>query len=456
MSNPGRSKLSVLAIFFIVFVVINIWAPAVWARSNQTVITIWHSLPKRYHSLFNSMVGEYIGTLHGLVKVNMVTFDTSEQLRQKLLRGKEHPDIALIDTRWQEVIAKKYQIYYMEDLMRNLVGNSIFVHFKTDTFKSIWKSCLRGKDLFSMPFMAYNRALLINEEIVELLEIKKKPRKWEDIIVIGQEIVKPRSGAAGKFWAFYIPAEAPPEKLAEFYQVFLWQWNRDIYEKFMGGELSGFDSAEGKSILKMMVDMIHVYKIAPLGAVNKEKVAMFIATPREYLSGVERGKRYKVVRWPGRARSSNDLVVYSFIVFKGPKKRKLEKIWNLIYHLCEFKSCLKWALATPFLPPNKQVVLSPDYFSFLQGRPGMRKFLQQLKNSKVSVRDERKAKILRILGENMKLAFANRISVDKCLRKSAEDCNAILDPSGKLRQKRNELRELESFVKQVWDKDYGL
>ena len=444
----------------IAFAFIFTFFASTFASAQETVITIWHSLPKKYQPLLNTLISEYLSTTHGLVKINYVAFNTDEELHNQLLTGDQVPDIALIDTRWQEAIKNKHKVVYMEDLMKKVVGNSIFISFKTDTFKSMWNSSKSDKKLLSMPFSASNCALMMDEEVLSYFEIKKKPRKWGDLIAIGKKIkstaVAKGDAKSAQLKSFYIPTDSDPVVLAEFFQVFLWQWDRDIFEKFMQGELVGFDGAEGKAILSMFVEMIHDHQIASTMDSDKVNTIMYISTPREYLERIELGRKAKIVPWPCRSRSKNNIQVLSFLVFDKNDEKKLEKIWQLLYHLCEFKSGLKWALQTPYIPPNKQVTLSPDYFNFLQSHPGMRIFIQQMKNSRVSNVDMKKIKVMKIFGDNLKLALAKKISVDECLEKSALEGNKILDPQGDLRKKKEELKDLEKLVKLLWDKDYGL
>lgn len=460
MLNRRRTVFHLLLIVVAAFFIISSTSAAV--NAQETEITLWHTIPKKYQPLFTSLVNEYLETTHGLVKVSYVYFDSEEELYNKLLSGNELPDIALIDTRWQEAIRNKRQVIYLEDMMKKIVGTSIFISFKTDTFKEMWESSKDNGKLLSMPFSAYNRALVINEEVTNFFEIKKKPAKWEDMIAIGKQIKESSSGKEGaaktfsEYQCFYIPSDQSPQEVAGFFQVFLWQWNKDLFENFMDGELVSFDGAEGKAVLSMFYDMIHKDKIASTSSGDKVNTVMCFSTPQEYLERVQMGKSVKVVPLPYRAKSRNNMTVLSFLVFKGPNDNKLEKIWNLLYHLCEFKSGSKWALATPYIPPNKQITLSPDYFNFLQANPGMRVYIQQLKNAQVSVVDERKAKIMNLLGENIKLALANKITIDECLEKSALEGNKILDPSGDLRKKKDELKDLEKLVQILWEKDLGL
>lgn len=432
-------------------------ATTIAANAQQTVITVWHALPKENTKLFETLLNKYIAKSAGMTRLKVKRFETPDALHKALLSEGEKPDVALIDTRWQDAILDKNKLVYMEDIIKNKVGNSVFIVFKMDTFKPMWKSSKHKGKLLSMPFAGYNRALIINKEIMARYT-KKLPKVWRDIMIIGKNI------AAGKLregqtkpeteeWAFFMPMHGTPHEMATFYQVLLWQTNGDVFEDFMGGELVGFETKQGKYILQTLVDMIHKHRVSPRRKISTDNVAMFIGTPFDYMRMKEQGKDIRVIRWPGHNRSANDLVVYSFIVFDKGDEKKIDKIWHLVYDAVEFQSGLKWALETPFLPPNKQVTLSPNFFAYIKGYPGIKKFVQQLKNAKVSKLNARRARAMEVLGINLKRCLNGQMKVDACLSTTAKQANMILDPQGALRARKEKLKSVSGYVDKVWDKD---
>ncbi len=413
---------------------------------TQTTITVWHALPSQYTPLFESLLQEYTKETHGTVAVKFRKFENQRALIDALMKEKTPPDIALIDTRWQKAIYEKKPMVFAEDLMLNTAGRSVYIVFKMDTFKPMWKSSSYNGKLLTLPFTGYNRALILNEKIFSNLKIKKVPANWQDIVRIGRKIIQQNKGVC----PFTLPVNGTAEETATFFQVSLWQIGRDIFHPFMDGELANLNSREKRAVLKFMVDLVHKYGIAPLRDVNKAQVAMFIGTPMDYISLCNSGESLKVVRWPGKKRSANDLIVYSFAVFDTHDKKKLEKIWHILYKACEFESTLKWTLNTPYLPHNKQVTLSPKYFEYVKKYPGIKIFVQQLKNSKVCTTDEKKEKIMKYLGANLKEVLWGRMTIEDALSKSEKYANTLLDPSGKLRARKSHLEALGRFVDQVW------
>ena len=426
------------------------------AVADGTVITVWHALPGENSPLFEQIINTYPNKTKGLVRLDIRRFETPYDLHQALLSGKEKPNVALIDTRWQEEIDQVSKIVYMEDLIKEKVGNSVYIVFKMDTFPQMWKSSKNNDKLMSMPFTGFNRALIVNNDVLAKYT-KKRPKVWKDFITINKEIAKKKGECESddsNSWTFLIPSNGTPEELAEFYQVMLWQTNRGIFEPFMDGELVAFDGPEGKYVLGLMVDLIHKHRVSPPVKVDKSQVGMFIGTPREYLKMKEQGIDVQVVRWPGNKTSRNNLTVYGFVVFEGADKQKMDKIWHLIYDASEFESSTKWALQTPFLPQNKQVTLSPGFFAYIKGYPGIKRFVQQLKNARVAKMSIKKAKVMKILGENIRMCLNNRISVDKCIEASAQHANLIMDPEGHLRAKKEQMKSISGYVDKVWEKDY--
>lgn len=456
MSTPVKKSYKILAILLLLVFMVGAIAQAQY--KTQTVITLWCSMPQKYRPLFKELVDEYLKTTHGLVTVDIKYFENQDKLQQELLTASVKPDLALVDTEWQDVIEDHCDVLYAEDIMKQLVGNSIYISFKNDTHKLMWESCKKDGKLLTLPFASFNRALIVNNEILNLYEIKNKPKKMADLIAMGEKIKAARAKMgpdAKQHWIFYIPVNESPEVLADFYQVFLWQLGKDIWEPFMDGELAGFNNPEGKTALKLLVDMIHTYKLSPEHGNSKENCAFYIEAPGEYRELLEHGRDVEIVPWPGQKGTKNDFKVFGFMVFRGAGRQKLDKIWNLIYHLCEFQSAVKWSLTTHYLPPNKQVVLSPYYFDYMKAHPGIRIYLEQLKYSANTDMDQKKMQTMKILGENLKLALEKKMSVDECLETSCKSVDEVMDPKGVLQAKRKELRDMGQLIKFFWNKDYN-
>lgn len=414
-------------------------------------ITMWSAVPQRHRTMFKNMVDEYLETNHGMVKVHHVFFDNQQEIHEELLNGTRRPDIAIIDNEWQKAIHEKHEALFMEDIVKNFVGNSLFISFKNDTYKQMWDSSLYNDKLLTMPFYGVNRALIVNRDILDQHQIKDKPANLKELIAAAKKISEDK-----RHKAFYIPISEGAEEMARFYQVLLWQQGKDIWEAFMDGELSGFHNNEGKSAINILYDMIYTHKIASSDKVSKQDCAFFIATPDEYLTMLQNGVNVEIISWPGISRSGNNLSVKSFMVFKGADDRKVEKMWQLIYFLSEFKNNLKWSLATPYLPPNKQIVLSPFYFQHMEARPGLRIFLQQLANSRMNHLDMRKYEAMNLLGETLLAVIANRVNTEEFLQTAAKNIDLVLDPEGKLRKQRDQLQDLDTLIQTFWNRDYGM
>jgi ABC-type glycerol-3-phosphate transport system substrate-binding protein len=452
MSKKKSASISILsvttAVLFIALLIITTQQPA-FARQEE--IVVWHALPRENTELFNTVIQNFEQRNHGLVKVTTRVFDCCHSLNNELLRTSETPDVALIDTRWQRVLVNRHRVIPVEDMMSRYMGSSVGIMFRVDTFDQMLDACRIDRKMYSLPMMGYNRALLINRDILKTFSIDKHPTNWGEIITIGKQICD--ADPNDDIWGFLIPTEETPEHLATFFKVFLWQSGRDIVEPFMNGEIATFDSSEGKAVLNMFIDMVRKHNISPGSVVERSKVAMTIGTPQDYLEMMKQGTDVRVIRWPGKSGTVNDLVVYGFMVFDKGNEWKQEKIWHLIYNATEFKTQLELALKTPYLPRHKQVTLSPPYYHLVQQYPGLRVFLDQTKNSRMNILNPEKQQVMTILGENIRLALRGDIPADEAMKTASEKANQILDPGGELRAKKEQFDAINNFVDRVWLKE---
>jgi ABC-type glycerol-3-phosphate transport system substrate-binding protein len=442
-----RKGTTLLTLAAVIFLVLSTAAqqPAFASRGE---ITIWHALPADNTALFNKVIEDFEQRNHGMVKITSRVFNCCHSLHNELLKTTETPDIALIDTRWQRALVNRHKVVPAQDLMSKYMGSSVGIMFRLDTFDQMLDACRIDGKLFSLPMMGYNRALLVNRDILNTFSIDKHPTNWGEIITIGKQVCD--ADPNDDIWGFLIPTEESPEHLATFFKVFMWQSGRDIIEPFMNGEMVAFDTSDGKAVLGMFVDMVRKHGISPGAAVDRSKVAMTIGTPQDYLEMMKEGKDIRVIRWPGKSGTANDLITYGFMVFDKGNEWKHEKAWHLLYNATEFKNQSVLALQTPYLPRHKQVTLSPPYFQLIQQYPGLRVFLDQTKHSRTGIRNPERQQIMTILGENIRMALQGTMSVDEAINSASEKANQILDPYGTLRTRKQELDTINDFVDKTW------
>ncbi|MFP4497754.1 MAG: extracellular solute-binding protein [Vulcanimicrobiota bacterium] len=436
--------------YFTLLLIMAVLFMGIAYASSENNITLWHSLPLENSRLFEEIMNKYVAETNGLITLNVVRFDSMDDLHQKLLEGGALPDIALIDTEWQKALNEKHNVVFAEDLILENVGKTVFIVFKMDTFKEMWEASKQNGKLLTLPFTGFNQALLIDEEVYKENNCKIYPKKWGDLVKIHKQI---NSNGNERIWTFAFPDYDDPELLAGFFQLLVWQMDSDVFEIFQDGELACFDSNQGRAALQTMHNMINKDKTSIEEDSTDGKMALSIGTPADYIEAVQMGKSVKVLKMPGHSKSANDLTVYSFMIFNKNNKRKLSKIWYLLYEACEFESALKWSLATKYLPNNHQVTRSPKYFVHMNQYPGLKIFIQQLKNAKVSELDEQKQKSMQILGMNIRRALENQMDIETALSESVNSANLIMDPKGDLRNKRAEMKAVNKFVKEAWSQD---
>lgn len=390
------------------------------ADKGPATFNFWYCLPPEYNAQMTELVQEFNKEKPHSTMVAR-NFRTPRELYAALLDGKETPDVALIDASWQEELIAKGSLVSVEDQMLK-IATSIRVVAKMDTYKPLWKSCVAGEKLWTMPYFAINHALLYNPDMFKNKAIAKPPVSWGDIVELGKKLTDSATGV----WGFYIPLGASSKELAYLYEIFLWQagGNVDSPEQLK----VAFDSELGQKALQFWVDVIHKHKIAPSRSLpDLKNVGMCVGSTRDYLDSVKKGVNLKVVNWPIKNKEVGDIEVTSVALFKSSPER-VDKMWEFTYWLTEFPQAIRWSMNTHYLPANKQVTLSPGYFEYLNKNPGLRTYLALLEKgaAKPGMKDWDYEAIMTELGDKIAEALSGKLTVQDALNKAALRANSMI------------------------------
>ncbi|MBI2252477.1 MAG: extracellular solute-binding protein [Armatimonadetes bacterium] len=389
-----------------------------WAQSLQNKINLnfWHALSPDEAIILNKLIDKFSKEYPQYLIIPK-NFNSKEALKYELLTSTQSPEIALIDTTWQKELILRDKLTAVENLMEN-AGSMIKVVYKLDTPPAIWNACIYQGKAYTLPFFALNQALICNKEIFDKEKVKKIPASWDDLIKLAKNLNKPER----KQFGFSLPLKS--QEMAGWFQVVLWQFGGEIY-KINEEKISLNDSLTEKA-LQFYYDLYKKYNLNPLNEQDLSKTAMFLGNSAELLKLEKEGYKCIVAPLPSNKNNKkiNNMTVASLAVFKG---KYAEKSWNFIYYLSEFPQSLEWVLATPYLPANKLVPLSPQYFSFLQEHPGMRIFLQQLVNSKTNPPVANYDKILNDLGIKIQETIKGVLTIKEALNQADESANQTLN-----------------------------
>lgn len=385
----------------------------------RTQISFWYSVPEEYNVQFEKLIDKF-NEEHQYYHVAPKNFKSPEDLKKALDEGKS-PDVAIIDACWQSEFANSGRIIPVEDLM-NEVGTTLKVVLRTDTFKTLWDSCLSsdGK-LWSLPYYVLNQALIYDSKLLNEKKIKQPPKSWSEIIKISKTL----TSSEDEQWGFLLPLHnATSKELASCFQAFLWQAGGTLYDG--DGRISINDDKAVKA-LGFLKDLVKKYKVAPLDGQNVEKAAMRVGTIEDFLKLKAKGYDVKVAPLPKYKKDANVMQLSSLAVFKTEREVEPAKCWYFIYWLSEFPQASALALNTPYIPANKQVTLSPEYFNYLEKYPEIRVYLVQLKNSKIRHNLPGYDKILAEIGSRIKKVIVEDTAVEDELNQLTVDINSKID-----------------------------
>ncbi len=404
-------------LFLTVALMVYLLSTAVYSQDYAFNITFWYFLPEKQSEILNTVVQSY-REKHPNIGITLKRFESGSALHSALVKPTETlPDIALIDSSWQKELIAADKMVPVEDAMLPAVK----VVAKMDTYKPLWNACTYDGKLWSMPYFAFNRALVYNPKMFQEKKITKPPTNWKELLEIADKLSDPAKGIYG----FYVPVNDSDKDLAYFYQIFLLQAGGAAYNP----ETEGLNGEFAERALYYLYDLVNTHKVSPDGKSNidKYKTAMFIGTPNDILEAKKQGVELKVVRWPITSKFAGDIDVASFAVMNKPGVNA-EQAWGLIYHLVEFPQLSKMVVDIPVFPSNKQVTLSPQYFEYLERHPALRTFMALLDKGNVKPSITNYEFTMSEFGKAMKEALNKQNSVNASLVKAMDAVNKEVKP----------------------------
>lgn len=447
MKKTGNVWRVISAVFFMLFLVCTCITGYVYAE-NSNMVNLWGSLSSSDAAFLEELLHKY--TIEGHGGVIFKNFTSEEELKQALLTGDPHPDVAIINTKWIPLFESS--IVPMEDLM-NSVGSTVKVVAKMDTFPSVYERCQKNKRLLTAPFSANAYALLYNEKLFQQAGVKKLPVTWLELSGAAKQILAKKPG----FWGFVLPVAQGPAFMGEF-------WGAMLHSQ--GGTL--LDAASGKtgafsrlaiSTLQYFWDMVNKDKVASVTGVGEtanlaRQAAMMVGDvyTLEKLRQVEPG--WKAAFLPKGKTRPLVMDVLSLAVFKQSSRNSSDlyqsysKAWELVHYLTEFPQAKEWALHTSSLPVNKQVYLSPYYISMLQKeKPWLKTYIGILTLPPAFLNispDE--GQTYHILGNEIMGALRQERTVQESLNRAKNEMS---------KQRRKEGSNLDNILKKMADKIPG-
>lgn len=386
-------KTSKLCIFLLLIVLL--FSPAYAAK---TKINFWFCVPQIYLPVIEELIQKY-NEEKPYYQIVPRNFETPELLLEKLSMGNVHPEVAIIDAAWQKELVLKNKIENVEDVM-NKIGTSLKVVFKMDTFPALWNASVYEDKIWTVPLYVSNRAILYNPQILKNNKMKAPPKTWEDFIKTGAKISK------NGVYALTIPSDVNDKEAGFIFDSFLMQ---------TGGNLSNLNGSNYEKAIRFCSDIINKHKICSTDSIDPNSTAMFIGKIEDYFNYKNSGMNLKAAPMLKGSSAGSYFNLYNMAVFTNIKVDPM-KVWNFVYWFSEFPQATIWALKTPYLPANKQVTLSPEYFQYLQDNPEVYVFIKELSVGKTETGLNNYETVMSAIGKDFKMVMSGNKTIEEALR----------------------------------------
>ncbi|HEY4001829.1 MAG TPA: extracellular solute-binding protein [Candidatus Xenobia bacterium] len=427
--------------------------PAV-ADDAHTPMVVWYALKAPYGDQFGQMLKRYEAT-HPYLSVQPRNYIDSDALRQALATAPTLPDVALIDVSWQDQLIDRQKIVAVQDLMAG-TGAMATIVAKVDTFTCLYNLSCRDGKLWTLPTFATDTALVYNTDLFKAKGIKKPPVNWGDLVVDAKQLTDPARG----LWGFELPSNAD---LGRLYSLMLWEMGADM--------LNAADQAQpvaaippsppvltanpvpgpapaapatpaagstpaasptpaasstpaagptasptpqkpaAERLVGFMTDLVYKYRVSPpTDDADPSHYAMFLGSPETLLQAENKGLPMMAAPFPINKIKVEHLTSYGFAVTRDAHDKS--EAYQFAKWATDFEQSVAWTTSAPFLPANKQVTLSPQYFQFLTQHPGLRVFLREMNVGRLEPVVPHYRRILREIGDALANALAQHEDVN--------------------------------------------
>ena len=397
-----------ISIFF-VFLFIFIASTA----ANAGTLTFWHAFNEEQSKSLDSLISTY-KEKNPSVDIQVRRFGSKADLRDELMKSDANtlPDIAAIDSAWQSELNNAGKLLPVDDQ----ILKSVRIALKMDTYSPLWKASEFDGKLLTLPYVAYNYALVYDVDALADKGIKTPPTNRNQIFRFAKKLTETEKGVYG----FYLPAGKDVE-IAYVFNIFLAQISPEDQKL----DVTGLDGVNAEKILYYFDDLLNAYNYAQSD--DPAKAAMFVGSPEDVIKAYGTRENLKAVNWAGKNKVGN--TVLTNLALMNKTNADPEAAWFFMYYLAEFPQLQKFVLASPVFPANKQVTLSPNYFEFLQKYPVLRTYLTLMGKYPVKPAIDNHEHVINNHGKAINKALVEKKSVPASVRESMDVINSHVKPS---------------------------
>lgn len=393
---------------------------AAFAQESPQTITFWYSLDEEQGAEIEKLIGEF-NLENKNMKIEGTGYISEEALKQALFNNPSHPDVALIDNRWQSELIDKDLLVPVIKYM-DAIGSSIRIMYKADTHKPVYNSCFQDDTLWTLAFSCNNNALIVNLDLLYSLNKTQSPQGWFDIVTVGKAMKQSAEGRMG----IAFPTDEDPENLGALFVTLVRQKGGNLLDE--EGKII-INNEQGVATLQFLNDLYNKYQIASLdvttGGFFVGQVGMIYGDSHDYFRALELGMNVEAVYCPKKDGRASDLYVTSLALFKSDEEKE-KAAFKFLHWLTEYEQIRDLYLSTSFVPSNKQVVASPQYFEYMNAHPGMRVYLKQLEWAKPVPNFPYYDEIMEYLGTSILKTIRGEQTPQEALNDVADYGNGLL------------------------------
>ncbi|MBD2167637.1 ABC transporter substrate-binding protein [Calothrix membranacea FACHB-236] len=346
-------------------------------KADQQIVhlTLWHGInPPNNRDIFQKLVNEFNQT-HADIQVDSIYAGQLDQQIPKVLTaviGNAQPDILFFNPQMTGQFVELGAIRPLEDWLNNSP-------LKSEIIKNCFGEMLLDGHIWSVPLFAGNVGIFYRRDLFQAAGITELPKTWEQLRAAAKKLTIDRNG------------DKKPDQYGMLMPLGKGEWTVFTWFPFLlssGGSLvennlPNIVNPSAIAALQFWQDLIKDGSTkfsAPERGYEEDdfvagRVAMQLTGPWTFI--MQSKVDFDVLPIPANRQPATVLASGNLFVMKTTPKREQAALKFLEYVLSE-KFQTEWSIGSGFLPVNIKSTQSQAYQQFIQQKPALKVFLEQM------------------------------------------------------------------------------
>lgn len=398
-------------------------------------LSFWHGIESQQSGQILEQKIAQFEAAHPDIRINAQHYGAADQVKAKIMTaiaGNKPPDLLWWGPQATGLLARSGALLDLAPLMKK---DKDFE--RSHIYPRLWDLCTYQDSIYAVPFDANNLGLYYNKAHFKEAGIDPAQLKtWDEFLAAARKLTMDtdKDGKIDRY-GFQIPL-GYSEWTVWVWQTFLWQAGGSFLNE--AADKSAFNSPAGIEALQFWVDLVQKDKVANFSEPDAGyktddfvagRISMMINGPWNLNLLLEAKAKnqldYGALPLPRKMTAATNIGGENLFIFKSDSAINQAK-WEFAKFILSPDFQTDWAIATGYLPINKQVLKEEKYSRFLETNDFVKVYNQQMTVGRTRPTIPAYPGVSDALGRQIEKALYRRVPVNKALAVAAEQADKLL------------------------------